>query len=221
MRFYKNWLAPQVMAKLDFSNATVVTETCAAQWLKKEKIWLVSTGGVASNYLYSLLGQPMKSMTYQLLCHYPHPVPVDNKNLKAIFLFDDIYHAIESQFNRGFHIPNIRKISNHNYNRSQLEMNMQEYAQLGKDLFKVEKQFDAWTNPKGNIQYEICCLKTSTLEKHFDELVEWLGIKPAKKCEIRPFKKSTPSGAMKRLYGGLDAKIKNAPEFKIRAPLCQ
>jgi len=222
-RFLTNWLEPQLMAKKYFSSPKVNTLEYATRALAKEKFWMVSIGGVASNYLYALLGSPMTSMTYQLLCHYPHPLKVGNPRLKAVFLFDDVYHAVQSQFNRGFQVPNIRKISNRNYNKVQLEIGLQEYAVKGIDLFELEKQFDAWTKPK-NFDHAICCIKTSAVATNLDKLLDFLELSPLEKarikkaCKIRPFKKAAVPPKLRQLYGAFDAKIKAHPDIVIHRP---
>lgn len=221
--YLKKWLEPQVLATKQFNGPRINTLEFAVQSLSKEKIWLVSIGGVASNYLYSLLGSPMTSITYQLLCHYPKPLKIGNPGLRAIFLFDDIYHALHSQFNRGFQVPNIRKISNRNYNKNHVDLSLQEYTNIGIDLFELSKQFDAWTNPK-NFDHAICCIKTSALPKQLDTLLDFLEItgteraRIKKECKIHPFKKSSPDPKLQKLYGSLDAKIKAHPDFVIHTP---
>lgn len=219
-RYLTAWLGPQILAHKQLTEAEVNPLQTTLNFLRNEKIWMVSIGGVASNYLYSLIGEPMASRAYQLLCHYPRPLVTGNTKLKAIFLFDDIYHAIISQFTRGFQIPNIKKISNRNYNQNFVNMGLHEYANIGLDLFEVEAQFDAWTNPKpGEFDFEICCIKTSAIQENLDALLDFLGIKNRaaikQKCNVRPFKKVQPTEKLRRLYAGLDAKIKKHPGMVI------
>lgn len=223
INYLKSWLEPQILATKSFNGPRINTLEFAIQSLSKEKIWLVSIGGVASNYLYSLLGSPMTSITYQLLCHYPKPLKIGNPNLKAIFLFDDIYHALHSQFNRGFQVPNIRKISNRNYNKNHVDTSLQEYINIGIDLFELSKQFDAWTSPK-NFDHTICCIKTSALPTQLDNLLDFLEISGTertrikKECKIHPFQKSSPDPKLEKLYGLLDTKIKSHPDIIIHTP---
>lgn len=220
-RIAKNWLQPQKMAGIEICTPEVCPVSKARKLLQTEKFWMVSTGGVASNYIYKLLGQPMNLKTYQLICHYPHPIITGNSKLKALFLFDDIYHAVISQFNRNFQVANIRKISNRNYNSVYVSnLNLKNYSNLGRDLMEVEKQFDSWTNPK-NVDFEICCCRSSKISEHLDELLAWLNITGKEKdhiknkCNMKPFNKPNVPENLKKIYKNLDEKIKKHPDFII------
>ena len=189
----------------------------------KNKVLLISTGGVGSEYLTKLLNiyHPINKLPtgYSIkgaVVHFPHPP----KNLKqVIYIYGDIYNAILSQIGR--HYDNASKICNnldypHFHNLEQL------FSINIKDPWNIEKQFLNFNIKKTN--YPIILLKYGFDVSLIPILIKITGNNNFKnykfKKRVNKFNllNTIDKGRFQTLYNNLNIVVNTAPDLIIRFP---
>ena len=192
----------------------------------KNKLLLISHGGVGSEYMTSLLNiyhtkdiNPNSNKPIKGGCvHFPYP-PTKFKLDKIIYIYGDIYNAIMSQISR--HPDNASKLCNNM--KYQHFHNLNEFFDCKNlDPFNIEKQINNYfTN---QIEYPIILLKYN-----FDESLIPILIKITKNINFKyyKYKKRNDNFAglstnqqiqFKNIYGKLNNIIKHQPDLVIRFP---
>lgn len=169
--------------------------------------------------------------------HLPMPPTKENyiipPNFRAVYLIGDPVDALLSVFRRGFHMwhayrmqskplwPEGMQIANW---PCQPSWQLQDFLDLDRDCFGMERQFDNWTRCPYELRgYPILCLKYEEMWKHVDTLLGFLGI-PLTKSGMFPARRTrvansgvTPADLKRitQLYENLKQKTENMPDFTI------
>ena len=157
----------------------IITKELAIFYLR-DKTWLVSHGGVASEKLCEILSiKYPESRFFKLttqrsvrgcVAHFPYPLPTGPS--KAIYLYGDLFNSIISQVGR--HPDNAAKLyNNENYSRF---YQLKELFEKGykDDPFGVANQFYAFCSSQVN--YPIMLVNYSYLEESINEICSFLNI---------------------------------------------
>lgn len=194
-------------------------------FLSQTNIWQTSIGGVGSNYVARMF--KFRFPYYPEVCHFPYPIAIDRPGFRAVYLFDDIYDSLTSQFSRNHQI-NIRKISNRNYRMKYCNsFNIDSYAALGRDLLGVKEQFRAWMAPRTDLGYPVCRVRFSALADHLAEFCDFLELGRKERWRLRTRFNYRPREnrvadvnpetltRLRTTYDDLDREIRAAPDFAI------
>ncbi len=187
----------------------------------KNKIWLVSHGGVGSEYLTKLLNIEypnikIKSRPFKgCVVHFPYPVKTGPK--LCIYLYGDIYNSIISQTPR--HYDNSKKLHN-NENYSEFHSIDDILKHSSSDPFGITKQIKNFMSVE--VDYPIILLKyplkkhsIRILEKFLCQKIDYKFKKRISKLEILNKKNKDK---LIKLYKDTDNIIKNLPDVIIRYP---
>jgi len=200
-----------------------IKEQDAEEYLK-DKVWVASHGGVASEYLRTeVLGirPEHKIVSYTgrpyigAVAHYPHPVK--NGPQVAIYVYGDIFNSILSQVKR--HPDNAGKLRN---NQDHVIKNVL-HLQNEKDAFSIESQLKSFHTNR--VKYPIVLLN---YEKLNDDIVSYVAslFDIPKSTSYIQRKRTTDyqkenEGVQKVLqesYGKLSRAVHNLPSIIIRYP---
>lgn len=160
--------------------------------------------------------------------HTIHPkYLVDLGTKRALFLIGNPYNSIVSIFDRNHKIIKIHEISM-NFGKlwfkNKEEMNpilndnttLDEYLNLGRDLFNMEEHLENWLNYERK-DLDIIIVKYENLENHIEEVMKFLRCsklfivkKRNSNWELKPTK--TKENLMK-IYGNLKNKIDKLPSI--------
>ena len=135
----------------------MITKIDKIEYIKSLDLYILSHGGVGSNYLVDYLqknGLSVKTdqSLYAHTCHYSYKL-VPNK--KTIYLYGDIIQSLISQYKRGYLHINATKM--HNYDTQtackyhDLEYFLKNYPD---DPIGIKKQFNNLKNSKNTILIE-------------------------------------------------------------------
>lgn len=128
-----------------------VTENQKKSYIKSLDLYILSHGGVGSNYLISYLqNKKLSVMTniilYQNTCHYSYKLVPDKK---TIYLYGDIINSIISQYKRNVLHINATKIHElRDYNHENLVYFLKKYPD---DPIGIKKQYYSLINSKNTI----------------------------------------------------------------------
>ncbi len=198
-------------------------------------VWQTSFGGVGSNYIARTLRLRGRPETYELLCHFPYPLPVQKPGFKAIYVFGDPELATISQLRKNHQI-NIAKNNNMNYNMPWCyEFTLEKYAEEQKDYFNLKEHFHNWTSPHGplrHVSYPVLMLRFQTSMRYIPHIGKYLGLSDTErsglkeKLVIKPRDSSSISEAtspavvaIRRLYKDLAEEIEAFPDAAIWNPV--
>jgi hypothetical protein len=189
----------------------------------ENKLIIVSTGGVSSNYFNKLLNISYPNTTVNnrplkgTIAHYPYPPNIILD--KILYIYGDVYNAMLSQIPK--HYDNPSKLCNnkkypHFYNIEKLLDYKKE------DPFNIQQQIFNFMEKKVN--YPIILLKYGISKEFIPILFTILENENIKKYEFKKRDSNfnnlnqTIKEKFKKTYGFLNNIVKNTPELIIRFP---
>lgn len=213
---FKNMKIAKTVNSFYFSHPDYVKRRIQAT---RMKFWLVSIGGVCSNYIHSQLKLRTNPETYFFTCHYPEPIDFDVP-IRAVFLYDDVFLSLKSQLTKKHQI-NISKVNNRGCWISQnYQYNWNNYQNVDSDIFGIGKMIYSWTqNRKKNLK--IMCVKTSSLNKEVNRkrFLKFCRQFYEIPIKIRPREIPEVSENLHKIYDPINNYIKSMPDIKVLEPL--
>ena len=102
---------------MDFVENQILKDTDGANALQTIDVWVCSFGGCGSNMIAEYLNRKGKKVYchawHLQMCHHPYPIkPLNNPNLKCIYIYSDPIDAIKSQKRRDLLSTNYQKLNN-------------------------------------------------------------------------------------------------------------
>ena len=132
----------------------MITEKDKIEYIKSLDLYILSHGGVGSNYLIDYLQEMGLSVNknlqlHQNTCHYSYKLVPDKK---TIYMYGDIINSIISQYKRGILHINATKIHElRDYNHENLEYFLKRYPE---DPIGIKKQINNLKNTKNTVFIE-------------------------------------------------------------------
>ncbi len=191
----------------------------------KGTVWLVSHGGVKSEWLYGRMGLPSKWHQVQpskrpfrgVTAHYPRPIAGPKI---ALYVFGDVYNSVVSQLRR--HPYNPAKLHNRRSFPYLKFDNFVEFGKLYSDVYGIEGQFMNWMTQKAS--YPIVFVRTDCISKDVFKVIGGIFKVQMKKFDLRERKshwEEQPSAIkdmLIRQYWRLDALFNVMPPITMKLP---
>lgn len=179
---------------------------------------MCSMGGVGSTALARHILSVADKTVYE---HAYTPAVYDQRQrMRLGYLFGDPYNAVLSVFRREFQHMHVKAMNAYSPTPavSLKGVTIEEYLERGIDEFRIERQFDNWTN-EANAKHPTVLIKYEDLSDNIDTVLAFFGVSRSFEVKRRSSSwQSQPEAIRKGLenmYGGLLAKVEAMPSIQI------